>query len=116
MSSDRIFPIASFLQPADGEPVRSVITESPDAVVVAWYVKPGQRIAPHVHPQGQDTWTIVSGGGNYQLNAAGDTTPVVRGDIVVAPRAAVHGVYNDGGEPLVFVSVVCPGDAGHATF
>ncbi len=55
MSTDRIFQIKSHLQPSDGEPIRSVVTESPDATVVVWIVQPGQRIAAHVHPHGQDT-------------------------------------------------------------
>ncbi len=114
MSTDRIFQIKSHLQPSDGEPIRSVVTESPDATVVVWIVQPGQRIAAHVHPHGQDTWTIVSGTGSYQLNAAGDLLAISASDIVVAPRAAVHGVHNHGTEPLVFVSVVCPADAGYS--
>jgi len=61
MSPERTFKVTEFLQPADGEPIRSVIPESADATVVAWYVKPSQRIAVHVHPDVQDTWTILSG-------------------------------------------------------
>ena len=38
MSATRIFSSSEFFQPAEGEPIRSVITESRDAVVVAWYV------------------------------------------------------------------------------
>ena len=35
MSKTRIFDSSQFFQPTDGEPIRSVITESKDAVVVA---------------------------------------------------------------------------------
>ena len=35
MSKTRIFDSSQFFQPDDGEPIRSVITESKDAVVVA---------------------------------------------------------------------------------
>ena len=52
MSTQRIFPWTDFLQLADGEPVRSVITQSEHSVVIAWTVKPGQWITPHVHPGG----------------------------------------------------------------
>lgn len=112
MNPPRIFQSAAFLQPADGEPIRSVISESTDAAVVAWFVKPGQRISAHVHPHGQDTWTILSGHGEYRLSADGRSTPIVPGDVVVAHRSEVHGVYNDGTEPLVFVSVVSPAASG----
>lgn len=112
MHPQRQFKLDSFLQPADGEPIRSVITESADAVVVAWYVKPGQCISSHVHPQGQDTWTILSGCGEYRVDAQGACVTVGKGDVLVAHRSEVHGVLNTGQEPLVFVSVVSPAASG----
>jgi quercetin dioxygenase-like cupin family protein len=113
MSTIRIFKSAQFLQPVDGEPVRSVVTESQDAVVVAWYIKPGQEISAHLHPNGQDTWTILSGKGEYYLDQVGTTKPIVAGDVVIAHTGCVHGVFNNGDEPLVFISVVSPADAGY---
>jgi quercetin dioxygenase-like cupin family protein len=112
MSPQRLFKIAEFLQPADGEPIRSVITESADAAVVAWYVKPGQRISSHVHPDGQDTWTILSGCGEYSVSVHGESIAIAKGDVVVAHRREVHGVQNTGQEPLVFISVVSPAASG----
>ncbi len=113
MGVTRIFKSSQFLQPTDGEPIRSVVTESEHAVVVAWYVKPGQEIAPHVHPAGQDTWTILAGQGDYYLDEVGTRQPIVAGDVVVAPVGCVHGVMNCGDEPLIFISVVSPFDAGY---
>ena len=113
MSTTRIFHSSDFFQPADGEPVRSVVTESQDAIVVAWYIKPGQEIPAHIHPNGQDTWTILAGGGEYYLDQAGTTKAIATGDVVIAPIGCVHGVLNNRDEPLVFISVVSPGDAGY---
>lgn len=113
MNTNRIFNSADFFQPTDGEPIRSVVTESNDAVVVAWYIKPGQEIAAHIHPNGQDTWTILSGSGDYYLDKAGTTKPIAAGNVVVAPIDCVHGVCNNSDEPLVFISVVAPADAGY---
>lgn len=93
--------------------MRSVVTESEHAVVVAWYIKPGQEIAPHIHPNGQDTWTILTGEGEYYLDIAGTTRLVAAGDVVVAPTNCVHGILNTGDEPLTFISVVSPADAGY---
>lgn len=112
MNTNRLFKSSDFFQPSDGEPIRSVVTQSPEAVVVAWHVKPGQRIAAHVHPHGQDTWTIVNGSGQYQINAEGESKAICAGDIAVAPIGQVHGVFNDGDEPLIFISVVTPAEAG----
>ena len=114
MSTDRIFNSSKFLQPTDDrEPIRSVITASPDAVVVAWYIQPQQEIPAHQHPHGQDTWTVLSGQGDYYLDRAGTTVSIEMGDIVIAPKGAVHGVVNRGNEPLVFISVVSPATAGY---
>ncbi len=113
MSKDRIFHSSDFFQPTDEEPIRSVVTESKDAVVVAWYVKPNQKIAPHIHPNGQDSWTILSGTGEYYLDQKGTKKAISAGDVVVAPVGCVHGVFNNGDEPLVFISVVTPAAAGY---
>jgi quercetin dioxygenase-like cupin family protein len=113
MKLDRIFKSSEFFQPTDDEPIRSVVTESKDAVVVAWYIKPQQEIAAHIHPAGQDTWTILSGKGDYYLDEMGTTKPIMAGDVVIAPLGCVHGVFNSGDEPLVFISVVSPAEAGY---
>lgn len=112
MSPKRLFKVADFLQAADGVPIRSVITESADAAVVAWYVQPGQRISAHVHPDGQDTWTILSGCGEYRVGNNEESVAIAQGDVLVAHRREVHGVLNTGQEPLVFVSIVSPAASG----
>jgi len=113
MSTPRIFESSKFLQPTVGEPIRSVITESKDAVIVAWHIKPKQAVSPHIHPNGQDTWTILSGKGKYYLDKTGHTETIVTGDVVIAPVGCVHGVFNNGEEPLVFISIVTPAEAGY---
>ena len=113
MNPTRIFDSSKFLQPTDGEPIRSVIATSPEAVIVAWYIQPKQEIPAHQHPYGQDTWTILSGQGEYYLDRCGTTRSIQMGDIVIAPTGSVHGVFNHGDEPLVFISVVSPAEAGY---
>lgn len=108
----RVFHVAAYLQPSDGEPIRSVVHQTDDAAIVAWTVKPGQRISPHVHPAGQDTWTVIAGSGDYQVDASGVTVRIAAGDVAVAPVGAVHGVLNTGTVDLVFVSVVSPALSG----
>jgi len=112
MTATRVFRIADHLQQADSEPIRSVVHATQDAAIVAWTVEPGQRISPHIHPTGQDTWTVISGSGDYQIDAAGSIVPIAAGDVVVAPSGAVHGVHNRVAEALVFVSVVSPALSG----
>ena len=113
MPIDRIFASLDHFKPSDDEPVRSVVTTSSDAVVVAWYVKPGQSIKPHRHPNGQDTWTILSGEGDYILNEYGSEAKVRAGDVVVAHTDEVHGLHNRSADPIYFISVVSPAEAGY---
>ena len=56
----RIFSVTEYIRPSDGEPIRSVVLETKDSAVVVWHA-PGQEITAHVHPDGQDTWTVISG-------------------------------------------------------
>lgn len=113
MITPRIFSSTAFFKPTDNEPIRSVVTESNDTVVVAWYIKPGQNIPMHIHPRGQDTWTILAGTGRYYLDKNGTSKTIMKGDVVVAHVGEIHGVYNDDLEPLMFISVVSPADAGY---
>lgn len=110
----RIFEIPDYVQiSSDEAPIRSVVSESSEAVVVMWYLLPGQRIPPHFHPEGQDTWTVLSGQGIYSLNADAETKSIFSGQIVIAYMGQVHGVINNGNEPLQIVSVVAPANAGY---
>ncbi|HEY6896533.1 MAG TPA: cupin domain-containing protein [Rhodocyclaceae bacterium] len=113
MTAQRIFTARDFIQLSDADPIRSVVTQSPDAVVVMWHVLPGQRIPPHVHPAGQDTWTILAGSGDYIVDAAGASRPLSAGQVAIAQVGQVHGVINNGSEPLQFISVVAPAEAGY---
>jgi quercetin dioxygenase-like cupin family protein len=55
----------------------------------------------------------LSGKGEYYLDAAGAKKSIVAGDVVIAHTGCVHGVFNNGNEPLIFISVVSPSDAGY---
>jgi quercetin dioxygenase-like cupin family protein len=113
MLMTRLFNSADFLQESDEEPIRSVVTQSEQQIIVAWTVKPKQKIPAHIHPHGQDTWTILAGKGDYYLDSVGTTQAISAGDVVVAHIGEVHGVFNHGDEPLIFISVVSPADAGY---
>jgi len=109
----RVFSVAESIQPSEGEPIRSVVLETAESVIVVWHVRPGQEIAAHIHPHGQDTWTVLSGAADY-FQGNGLVCSLKAGEIAVAKSAQVHGAKNVGVEPFVFVSVVAPGNAGYA--
>jgi quercetin dioxygenase-like cupin family protein len=109
----RVFSVAEYAQPSEGEPIRSVVLETAESVIVVWHVRPGQEIVAHIHPHGQDTWTVLSGTADY-FQGNGSICSLKAGEIAVAKPAQVHGAKNVGLEPFVFVSVVAPGNAGYA--
>ena len=109
----RIFSVAEYIRPSDGEPIRSVVLETKDSAVVVWHAHPGQEIAAHAHPHGQDTWTVISGEAEY-YQGGGIATHLKVGDIAIAKPGQVHGALNSGSVPFVFVSVVASGNAGFA--
>ena len=110
-AASRIFSVAKFIRPSDGEPIRSVVLETEESAVVVWHIRPRQEIAAHVHPHGQDTWTVISGAAEY-YQGGGVVAHLKAGEIAVAQPGQVHGAMNSGQEPFIFVSVVAPGNAG----
>ncbi|MDM7098942.1 hypothetical protein QUG67_22885, partial [Enterobacter hormaechei] len=42
-----LFSVAEYVQPSEGEPIRSVVLETRDSIIVVWHVHPGQEIAAH---------------------------------------------------------------------
>jgi hypothetical protein len=50
----RMFAISEFARPSDGEPIRSVVLETEGPQSLFGMFDPGQEIAAHVHPHGQD--------------------------------------------------------------
>jgi quercetin dioxygenase-like cupin family protein len=110
---ERIFKSSDYLESNLGEPIRSVVAESKEAAVVAWRVNPGQQISAHIHPMGQDTWLVQQGIGQYQFDNSGATKMIKPGDVVIAHTGEVHGVFNTGNEPLIFISVVSPALSGY---
>ena len=116
-AATRIFPVSEFsrLSSLSGsEPMRSVVLETAASSIVVWAVQPGQELAAHVHADGQDTWTVLSGSADYYLGNQ-RVAQLKAGDIAVAHPGQVHGAMNtDPSLPFVFVSIVAPGTASFA--
>ena len=85
----RIFSVAEYVQPSEGEPIRSVVLETRDSIIVVWHVHPGQEIAAHIHPHGQDTWTVLSGMADY-FQGNGIVRALREGEIAVARPGAKY--------------------------
>lgn len=108
----RIFNAMECSRPNPAEVERTVVHQTPEAALVVWHLLPGQDIAPHRHPAGQDTWVVVAGEADYVLGD-GETRRIRAGDVAVAPVGQLHGARNHSDAPFVVASVVTPADAGY---
>src|ERR1700754_2806782 len=56
------------------------------------WARPGHRAAPHVHPEMEERWEVVSGQAAFRIGGVERTADV--GDVVVAPAGVVHEGWN----------------------
>lgn len=66
-------------------------------------VLPGQRLSLQSHEHRQETWTLISGRGEVELNNG--TVVWLPRQCIFIPRQALHRVKNTGTEPVVFIEV-----------
>ena len=58
------------------------------------------------------TFIYLSGAADYYMGG-GEITLLKAGQIAVASPVQVHGAFNSGAEPFVFISIVAPCNAGY---
>ena len=104
--NERLFKIDK-LVPVDGKTSMEVVFRSKIHEIHLWRINPGEWIYPHVHPENDDIWYIISGMGEYYLSSK-ETKMVKTGDIAVAIPGEVHGLFNSGNEDLIVYSVLSP--------
>ena len=108
----RIFTAAEAVEFSDEHAEMTQISETSDSAVFVWGVKPGQEVAPHIHPDGQDTWVIIQGTLTYHLGD-GQSKQIDAGQVDVAPERTVHGGVNEGDDDVIFVSIHSGPDIGY---
>lgn len=89
----RIFSISEFTKPSDDKPIRSAALAAVESAVIVWHASPGQEVAAHTHPSGQDTWTVISGEADY-YQGGGVVRRLKAGEIAIALPGQVHGAFN----------------------
>ena len=106
------FSVDEYVRPSNGEPIRSVVLETNDSVIVVWHATLGGNSC-HVHPHGQDTWTVISGEAEY-YQGDGVATHIKAGDIAIAKPGQSTWCNELWPRTFIFVSVVAPANAGFA--
>jgi mannose-6-phosphate isomerase-like protein (cupin superfamily) len=83
-----------------------LLASTPRALVDLYCLAPGQAQKPHAHADQDKVYVVVEGRGRIHLD--GRDEAVGPGEAVVARAQAVHGVVNDGQEPLILLVIVTP--------
>ena len=96
---------------------RRVLWTGRHAQLVIMTIPPGGEIGRETHEDTDQILTFVSGTG--EADVAGETRPVVPGDLVAVPAGTEHNFRNTGVDPLVLYTVYGPPEhadgAVHAT-
>lgn len=108
---ERVFRALAAAAFDPGAAVRTDVFATERTSLKVWRVPPGQGVAAHRHPLGQDTWVVLRGAADYLLGG-GARVQIGPGDVAVAPEGAVHGCVNAGAEEFVFVSMLSPAACG----
>jgi mannose-6-phosphate isomerase-like protein (cupin superfamily) len=85
---------------------RRVLWTGRHAQLVVMTIPPGGQIGDETHPGTDQILTFVSGCG--EADVAGQTRPVVQGDLVAVPAGTRHNFRNTGINPLVLYTVYSP--------
>jgi len=67
---------------------------------------PGKAALKHYHPVAEESYFILSGEGRIVLD--GEERMVAAGDAIAIPVNAVHQIFNDAQENLVFLAICAP--------
>lgn len=82
------------------------LAATPRALLDLYCLAPGQAQKPHTHADQDKIYFVLEGRGRIHLGSR--ESAVTPGDAVVAEAGAMHGVVNDGSEPLILLVVVTP--------
>lgn len=85
---------------------RPGLTEARDLQVVRVTMPPGKGHAFHRHPAMEEVIYVVAGRAEQWVGR--DSRVLGPGEVAHIPKDVVHGTYNAGGEPLVFLAILSP--------
>src|SRR5262245_12466131 len=85
---------------------RPGLTEARDLQLVRVTMPPGKGHAFHRHPAMEEIIYVVAGRAEQWVGR--DNRVLGPGEIAHIPKDVVHGTYNAGSEPLVFLAILSP--------
>lgn len=90
----------------DEKPFKTTFHLSERLLVGLNTLKPDQEQHLHKHEQQDKCYLVLSGKGTFTV--ADTTQSCGPGDLILAPAGIIHGVKNDGDEPLSFITIIAP--------
>jgi quercetin dioxygenase-like cupin family protein len=72
--------------------------------VVVWCLQPGQENSTHVHYESAHFIVVLEGSGLCLRGEGQPADPLKAGQVLIVPRGVVHGIRNDGHEPLSYAA------------
>jgi quercetin dioxygenase-like cupin family protein len=85
---------------------RPGLTDAKELLLVRVRMPPGTGHAFHRHPAMEEIIYVISGRAEQWVDMV--SRSLGPGDIAHIPRDVVHGTYNAGDEPLVFLAILSP--------
>ena len=82
------------------------LTAAEDLALVRVRMPPGTGHAFHRHPAMEEIIYVISGAAEQWVDR--ESRVLQAGEIAHIPRDVVHGTYNAGAEPLVFLAILSP--------
>jgi mannose-6-phosphate isomerase-like protein (cupin superfamily) len=82
---------------------------APDAqaTITRVTMEPGATQARHSHARSEQTWLVEQGAATL-LRADDRSEPITAGDVVRTPPGEVHGLFNSGDTPFVYLAITTP--------
>lgn len=110
---ERIFDLQAYAHFSDKRAKVTEVVVTDSSSIAVWAIQPGQEVATHLHPSGQDTWIMLKGTLTYYLGN-GQRQTLSAGHCALADQSQIHGAVNEGTEDAVFVSIYSAPKIGYA--
>jgi len=100
----KIFNIDSLVKFSSANYVKVLIPNT-NGLVRLLCLEPGQSVALHKHPEGDEVFHVLSGKAEFTVSE--ETTQIETDSIVKAAAGTVHG-WKNGSERLILISMLIP--------
>ncbi len=106
MTTTPFLRVVDFAQEREDKAFKHTFLQSERLLTGLNVLRPGQEQSIHDHPEQDKFYYVVEGAGQFTVGE--ETQRCEAGMLVLAPAGVPHGVVNDGGARLVFLTVIAP--------